>query len=70
MKEKLTLAPVLTLLKLEKAYEVETDAFMVGIGVVLTQDKKPVEFFNVKLSAAQQKWSTYEHELFAIFQAL
>ena len=47
----------------------ETDASMIGIRVVQSQDGRPIEFFSEKVSEDCQKWTTYEQELYAIIQA-
>lgn len=70
IKEWLSLALVLALPDFDKLFEVDCDASIVGIEGVLTQEGRLVEFFSEKLIEAQQKWTTYELEFYAMIRAL
>jgi hypothetical protein len=61
---------VLYLLALDKLFVVETDAFMVGIGVVLIQDGHPIAYISKSLGPKQQAMSIYEKEMLAILHAV
>jgi hypothetical protein len=53
-----------------KVFEIYTDASSKQLGVVITQDNRPIAFFSRKLSNMQHKDSVTKIELLAIVETL
>jgi hypothetical protein len=56
---------------LKKNFQVKCDASgVLAIDAVLSQDNKPVSYFNENLNDVKRKYSTYDKEFYAIIQSL
>jgi hypothetical protein len=60
LKEKIIDQPILVLPYFGKNIQVRCDASGVAIGVVLSQDNRPVSYFSEKMNDTKRKYSTYE----------
>ena len=74
IKQKLVQAPVLAHPDPSRPYVLSTDASLVAVGAVLTQEtgdgEKVIQYLSKKLSEGQQKWPTIEREAYAIVYAV
>ena len=70
LKQKITEKHVLILPDVTKPFQVKCDASGEAIGVVLSQDDRPVAYYSEKLNDTRRKYSSYEKEFYAIVQAL
>ena len=70
LKKKVTKQPVLALSDFNKVFQVDFDASSSAIGVVLSQEGKPIAYFSEKLNDAKKKYFVYDHKFYAIVQAL
>lgn len=70
LKTRVAHQPILTLLDFNKVFTIECDVSGYAIGVVLSQEGKPIDFFGEKLNEVKKKYSSYDLELYAMVQAL
>jgi hypothetical protein len=70
LKAKITEKPVLVLPDFSKTFQVRCEASGLVIGVVLSQDNRPIAHFSEKLNETKIKYSTYDKEFYALIQAL
>ena len=70
MKEIMRNCPILSLLDFSKPFVLECDAFGVGIGAFLMQDRHPIAFESRKLQPHERLYSIYDKDMLAIMHAL
>jgi hypothetical protein len=70
LKRKITDQPILVLPDFKKTFKVKCDASGFAIGVVLSQEDRPIAYFTENLNEVKVKYSTYDKEFYAIIQAL
>ena len=75
LKEVLTTSPVLAFPRLDREFILEVDASGIAVGGVLSQysdcgELHPVAYFSTALTPAQQKWSVYDQEAYAMICAV
>ena len=70
LKMAMTKTPILALPDFSKPFQILTDASNEGIGVVLTQDRRPLAFIFKALGPQKKAWSIYARELLAITHAV
>ena len=66
LKKKITEQPILVLPDFQKTFQVKCDASGFAIGAVLSQEDRPITYFNEKFNEAIMKYSTYDKEFYAI----
>ena len=70
LKQAMTTTPVLALPNFHETFEVETDAFDVGIGAVLMQKGQPIAFLSKALGPTHKHMFIYEKEFLALIMAV
>ena len=61
---------VLALPDFTSTFVVESDASSTGIGIILSQNGRPIAYFSKALSPKHQVWSVYDKEMLAILVAV
>lgn len=70
LKYKITDKPILALPYFQKLFEVKCHTSGMVVGVVLSQEERPIACFSQKLNDANQKYSSYHKEFYAFIHAL
>jgi hypothetical protein len=70
LKRKIMEQPILVLPDFRKTFQVKCDASGFAIGVVLSQEDRPIVYFSEKLNEVKVKYFTYDKDFYAIIQAL
>ena len=60
LKKKVTEEPILVLPDFNKPFQVKCDASGEAIGVVLSQENRPVAYFSEKLNDRKRNYSSYD----------
>ena len=60
LKQKVTKQPVLALHDFNKVFQVDCDGSGTAIGDILSQEGRPIAYFNEKLNDAKRKYSIYD----------
>ena len=66
LKKAMSEAPTLGLPDFSKPFTLETNASSTGVGVVLSQEGRPLAFISKALSPRHQRLSVYDKELMAV----
>ena len=70
LKQIVTEQPILALPDFNKVFQVDCDASGTAIGAILSQEGRPISYFNEKLNDAKRKYFVYDQEFYTIVQAL
>jgi hypothetical protein len=70
LKENIIEKSIMVLPDFGKTFQVRCNASGLAIGIVLSQDNRPVAYFSEKLNDFKKNYSTYNKEFYAVIQAL
>jgi hypothetical protein len=62
LKKRVTSQPILTLPYFYKVFQVDCDASGTTIGAVISQEGRPITFFNEELNEYRDKYCVYDQE--------
>jgi len=66
LKKAMTSTLTLVMPNFDEPFVIESDASGDGIGVVLSQQQRPIAFMSRALGLSKRTWSTYAREMLAI----
>ena len=66
----MTEGPIQDLRYFDKVFTIECGVFVVAIGGVLSQEGRPIAFYNEKLNNAKIRNESYDKKLYVSFQML
>ena len=70
LKKKITEQPVLKFPDFNHPFQVKCNSSGVAIGAVLSEEDMPIAYFSENPNDAKHKYSSYDKELYTIFQAM
>lgn len=70
LKQAMTSMPVLQLPNFELPFHIDTDASVIAVGAVVSQQSHLLAFFSKKMSPQMQYASAYVREMYAITEAI
>ena len=70
LKQAMTTTPTLAMPNFQQSFIIERDASREGIGVVLTQQDRPIAIMSRALGVSKLSWSTYAKEILSIIQSI
>lgn len=66
LKQKITKNIVLAFLDFWKLFEVKWNASVMAIGAILSEEERPIAYFNENLNDAKKKYWSYDKKFYAI----